>query len=79
MLLGAYRLNQTPIYLQRAQQLAAQAETLFFADGALPRASSQVSHYEAITRGDTLVMALLDLWAIQNRPDLDLGLIWSDR
>ena len=35
--------------------------------------------YEAITRGDTLVMALLNLWAAKTKPDLDLGLRWSER
>ena len=45
----------------------------------LPKASSLHDHYEAITRGDTLVMALLNLWAAKTRPDLDLGLTWSER
>ena len=36
-------------------------------------------HYEAITRADTLAMALLDLWAAQNKPELKLGLVNAER
>jgi len=36
-------------------------------------------HYEAITRSDTMMMGLLRLWQIYNKPDLELRLIYSDR
>jgi len=52
---------------------------VFFKDSPLPRASSKHDHYETITRGDTLAMALLDLWAARAKLQLDLGLLWTDR
>jgi len=36
-------------------------------------------HYEAITRSDTMMMGLLRLWQIYNKPDIELRLIYSDR
>ena len=36
-------------------------------------------HYEAITRADTLAMALLDLWAAQHKPELKLGFVNAER
>jgi hypothetical protein len=79
LLTRAYRTTNDKKYLKRADQLADRAVTVFFDAGPLPRASSRHDHYEAITRADTLAMALLDLWAIHNKPGIDLGLIWSDR
>ena len=79
VLLAAYRLTGEKQYINRANAFAATATSLFFKDCPLPRASSKHDHYEAITRGDSLAMTLLDLWAIEGQPKLDLGLIWSDR
>jgi hypothetical protein len=36
------------------------AVELFWQDNALPRASLKTGHYEAITGGDSLALALLD-------------------
>ncbi|MFQ5809587.1 MAG: hypothetical protein ACE5JM_08210, partial [Armatimonadota bacterium] len=66
-------------HLDRADTFGKTAADVFFKDGPLPRASSRHDHYEAITRGDTLAMELLDLSAAKNRPDLDLGPIWDER
>ncbi|MGD8239743.1 MAG: hypothetical protein PVH68_14380 [Armatimonadota bacterium] len=79
VMLGAYRLTGEQKYLDRADAFGKTAADVFFKDGPLPRASSRHDHYEAITRGDTLAMELLDLWAANNKPDLDLGLIWNER
>lgn len=76
----AYGLTGEQKYLDRAHYFADLGINIFFKDNNnLPRMSSQNSHYEAITGGDTLAMVLLDLWALENRPDLELDLIWSDR
>lgn len=67
-------------YLDRADQLATKSVAMFFPDDSpLPKASSLHDHYEAITRADTLVMALLNLWAAKTEPELDLHLTWSER
>jgi len=78
-LTAAYRLTGDAKYLARADGFAKTACDVFFKDSPLPRASSKHDHYEAITRGDTLAMVLLDLWAAQARPGLDLELVWADR
>ncbi|MBC8871393.1 MAG: hypothetical protein H8E44_18360 [Planctomycetes bacterium] len=80
VLLNAHRLTGEQKYVNRADQLAGKAVDIFFIDDSpLPKASSQDDHYEAITRPDTLAMELLDLWAMRNKPGLELGLIWPER
>jgi len=60
--IAAYRLGGNQAYLDRARALADQAIAVFWdGDGPLPRASSRTRHYEAITRPDTLILALLAL------------------
>jgi hypothetical protein len=44
----------------------------------LPKASSRNDHYEAITRADTLMMAMLRLWAVQHEKGGRLRLVYSD-
>lgn len=51
----------------------------FLIDGALPKASHVHDHYEAVTNGDTLMMALLRLWLVENRPESEVGLVYCDR
>ena len=80
LLVEAHRMTGRKEYLPRAEQLAAKAVDVYFPDGCpLPKASPTHNHYEAITRGDTLAAALLNLWAAKNRPDLELNLQWVDR
>lgn len=79
VLLGAHRLTGGGKYLDRADAFARTALDVFFKDSPLPRASSKHNHYEAITRGDTLAMALFDLWAARARPQFETGLHWTDR
>lgn len=78
--LAAEALTGGTRYLDRARQLAAFAiETFWSDDSPLPRASSHHGHYEAITRADTLVMALLTLWAHDQHLDEPLTLRFNDR
>lgn len=76
---AAYRLRHQRRHIVRAEQLAQMAFEMFFADGPLPSASNRHDHYEAVTRGDTLVLALLDLWLAKYRPTTDPGFAWVDR
>ena len=78
-LLGAYRLTGQTKYLTRADSFAQRAVALFFDESALPRASTKHEHYEAITGGDTLVMELLDLWAVKSNVRSPLILKWVER
>lgn len=78
--LGAYRITGEACYMERARQLAGFAVETFWPDGSpLPRASSHHDHYEAITRADTLVMALLKLWEYEQDVDEPLTLRFTDR
>ncbi len=80
LMLSAREITGEKSYLDRADHFARRAIELFMTDGSpLPRASSKHDHYEAITRGDTLMMALLGLWAARNKPSLDLALIYPER
>ena len=77
---AAHRLTRDAKFLDRADVFAKAALDVFFKDGSpLPRASSKHNHYETITRGDTLAMVLLDLWAACAKPSLDLDMVWDDR
>jgi len=62
--LAAFRFTQDSKYLDRARSLGHQAIRVFWADRPLPRASSRTDHYEAITGPDSLVLALLELAAV---------------
>jgi hypothetical protein len=77
--LSAHRLTGQRKYLDRAHHFAELALERFFDGSPLPAASSRSDHYEALTRGDTLVMELLDLWFEVNRPGREPPLIYSDR
>jgi hypothetical protein len=80
VMVTAHRLTRDAKFLDRADVFAKTALDVFFkSDSPLPRASSKHSHYETITRGDTLAMVLLDLWAARAKPTLDLALLWTDR
>lgn len=80
LLLGAHELTGDARYLTRADALAAQAIDLFITDASpLPKASHQHDHYEAVTRADSLMMALLQLWAAHQNPSRKLSLIYTDR
>jgi hypothetical protein len=80
LLLAAYEISQEIQYLRRADDLAQTSLHLFFdQDNPLPKASSHHDHYEAITRADTLMMAMLKLWAIHYHTSFSASLLWCDR
>ncbi len=60
---AAYRFTKKDVYLKDAQRLAKLAVELFWQDRPLPRASMKSGHYEAITGGDSLALALLEVAA----------------
>ncbi|MHC4387298.1 MAG: hypothetical protein ACYSX1_01685 [Planctomycetota bacterium] len=63
-----------------ADYFAQRAVTLFITDDShLPKSTSKHEHYEVVTGGDTLMMAILKLWTVKNRPDLKLRLVYCDR
>jgi rhamnogalacturonyl hydrolase YesR len=80
LLLYAHELSGAKRYLDGAERLAAEAIELFLDDGCpLPRASHVHGHYEAVTGADTLMMALLELWATRQPPRRVLGLVYLER
>jgi hypothetical protein len=79
LMLNAYELTGRDRYLQAANRFTQKGVELFLADNPLPRASHLHNHYEAVTNGDTFMMALLQLWVTQNRPDLKVKLVYVDR
>ena len=60
---AAHRLTKKPVYLEEARRFARLAVEIFWQDNPLPRASKQTGHYEAITGGDSLALALLEVHA----------------
>src|SRR5262245_46108242 len=60
---AAYRFTEQPVYKAQAQRLARMAVEYFWQDNPLPRASLKSGHYEAITGGDSLALALLEVHA----------------
>ena len=76
---AAFHLTNGQKYLSRANTLADESLNLFWNDGPLPRASSRHDHYEAITRADTLALALVELWAACQTPPRQFALRWADR
>ena len=79
LMLAGHEITGQQRYLDRADHFAHKAIKLFLSDSPLPAASSKHNHYEAITRGDTLMMALLKLWAVKSRSAGELRLIYNDR
>lgn len=80
LLLAAQELSGAERYRDGADRLAAEALGLFLGDGCpLPKASHMHDHYEAVTGADTLMMALLQLWARHQPPLRRLNLPYIDR
>ena len=79
LLLAAHEITERREYVERADHFAQLALKLFFGRSPLPKASTRHEHYEAITRGDTLMMGLLKLWQVKTKPDLALRLVYCDR
>ncbi|HPX42332.1 MAG TPA: hypothetical protein PLF51_17980, partial [Candidatus Hydrogenedentes bacterium] len=79
LMLDAHELTGNTGYLEAAGRFAREGVSLFLPEGPLPRASHAHDHYEAVTNGDTLMMALLRLWMVLNRPEAALVLTCTDR
>lgn len=61
--MAAHRFTKRKTYLDEARRFARIAVDVFWQDNPLPRASKQTGHYEAITGGDSLALALLEVHA----------------
>jgi hypothetical protein len=80
LMLGAHEMTGQDQYLHCAHRYANVSIDLFVGDGSpLPKATTAHDHYEAITLGDTMMIALLQLWAKENRPEGMLPLVYCDR
>ena len=77
LMLNAHQITGDEKYLGDAHRFAESAIPLFLDDAPIPKAATNASHYEAITRADTLMMALLRLWVVENHAAADL--VYSDR
>jgi hypothetical protein len=66
-------------FLDRADHFAALGMANFLDVSPLPRVAVGFEHYEAITRGDTMMMAILKLWQVYSKPKMELNLIYPDR
>ncbi|MHC4647649.1 MAG: hypothetical protein ACYTBJ_19455 [Planctomycetota bacterium] len=79
-MLAAYELTGQQKYIERADYFGLQAVEIFIDnDLPLPRASSEHDHYETITGGDDLMMALLRLWVAKERPHAKLSWRYNNR
>ncbi len=79
LMLNAYELTGEDQFLVAAERFAQQGVALFLNDGPLPKASHVHGHYEGVTRGDTLMMALLRLSLVQHHSPTQVDLIYTDR
>ncbi|TFG50161.1 MAG: hypothetical protein E4H40_01775 [Candidatus Brocadiia bacterium] len=75
LMMASNELTGKKKYLDRAEYLAKRAKKIFLDDSShLPKVSSQHDHYETLTGGDDLMLAYLELWVRENRPELKLSL-----
>ncbi len=80
LLVAVHEMTGEGKYLDRAEELAGRAEDLFLTDGCpLPKATHVHEHYEAVTGADTLMMAMLELWAARQKPPVKVTLEFTDR
>ncbi len=80
LMLDAYELTRDRDYITRADFFAKLSTDLFFDDNSdLPKASSTHFHYEAITRADNLMTAILRLWLVKNNRPCKALLVYTER
>ncbi len=79
LMLNAHELTGEEKYLTAADRFARKGVEMFLDDAPLPKASHEHGHYEAVTNGDTLMMALLKLWLVQDRPESKINMTFTDR
>ena len=58
---AAHRFSGSARYRKQAEVFARMAMDIFWQDKPLPRASMKTGHYEAITGGDSLALAVLEV------------------
>ena len=76
---AAYRFTHENVYLEQAHRFARLAVDLYFQDSPLPRASLKTDHYETITGGDSLAIALLEVQAVTENLTVTIPLNTIDR
>jgi len=79
LMTAAYQLTGDKKFLDRADEFTDIGIKAFLDISPLPRVAVGFEHYEAITRADTMMMGLLKLWQIHNKPEIELRLIYTDR
>ena len=80
LMAAAHKLTGQDYYLKRAEYFGQQAVEIFLDNSLpLPKASSEHTHYETITGGDDLMMALLELWVAKNQHRKKPRLIYDHR
>ena len=80
LLIDVYQITGERRFLDRADHFGRRAVTLYPPDDSpLPRATNRHNHYEAITGGPTLMMALLDLYDARRERPLELELEYGSR
>ncbi|MHC4573494.1 MAG: hypothetical protein ACYS76_05100 [Planctomycetota bacterium] len=80
LMVAAHELTGQQYYLDRADYFAEQAIRIFLDDTSpLPKAGSAHDHYETITGGDDLMLALFELWVAENQPAKKPHIIYNHR
>jgi hypothetical protein len=69
---AAWRFTGRAAYLREAERLCDLAVRLYWEDRPLPRASLKTGHYESITGGDSLALALLETYAAVGRLGVEI-------
>jgi uncharacterized protein YyaL (SSP411 family) len=64
-MVAAYQFTNDEVYLREAKRVGQFAVRMFWQDNPLPRASFKTGHYEAITGADSLALALLQVYAVE--------------
>ncbi|MEE2752617.1 MAG: hypothetical protein VX910_01435 [Candidatus Latescibacterota bacterium] len=79
LMLNTYELTGSQKYLARADHFAQWSIQTFLDESPLPRASHRNDHYESVTGGDALMMAILELWTVKSGRWDEVELVWVDR
>lgn len=80
LMLACHELTGDAKYLREADRFADLANDSFLKDGVpLPPATTRHPHYDAITRADTLMMALLKLRLAHQPAEGKVSLVYTDR
>lgn len=78
-MVAAYQWTNDEVYLREAKRVGQFAVQMFWQDNPLPRASFKIGHYEAITGGDSLALALLQIHAAEHHLKVNIPSNTIDR